>query len=106
MFTCLNLSQISFLKRDHILSLLKDEIACIIIDDFYPHIACNRLVEFLQTHPYQFKKYSNIDAKVLGNPLYWANNSLTQYLDNSKSSQEKLNYITNILNIENPVELV
>lgn len=106
MFAPLIIDRTTSFTASHIISLLNDEIACIIIDNFYPNVSCKKIANFLQSNAEQFKKYSNIDAKVLGNPLYWEDSTLAEYLENSESSQQNLLNISLMLNIENPIDIV
>ncbi len=106
MFEPLILSTKNLLNSDHINNLLNGKVSCIIIEDFYSPDSCKVLAEYLQSKPNLFKTYNNIDAKVLGNPLFWDGNTFNQYLDASEICKNQVYNIYRNLKIENPLELV
>ncbi len=106
MFEPLILTHKQLFKSTDIINLLDGKISCIIIDNFYPSDACEKLSKFLQTKSQLFKRYSNIDAKVLGNPLFWDGISLDEYLDATEMCKNQLSNMYRYLEIENPMDLV
>lgn len=106
MFGILELASPDDFNQEKLNGLLDGSISCIVLPSFYKRKDCKKLVEFVNDNIHRFENYKSINASVLGNPLYWENRPISDYLTRAKKWQDEMSAAYQEMNLENPVEMV